>query len=122
MVREKANGEPARVKPATTITILFYYLQTYQGARNLMNTVFPAVSSSKLSGVSSTALAVPAKRPSKAKTADFMVRNLFIDFMEDLSLLLWLAMPVLMMRTALPKMPHQAMRVIHSFTTERAGS
>lgn len=45
-----------------------------QGARNLMKTVLPAVWSSQLSGVSSTALAAEAARPSRAKEI-FMVEN-----------------------------------------------
>ena len=49
----------------------FLYYSPHQGAKNLIRTVFPAVSASKLSGVSSTALAVAA-RPSSARVI-FMV-------------------------------------------------
>jgi hypothetical protein len=47
---------------------------TYQGARNLMNTVFPAVSASQLSGVSSREAVAVAAMARRAKAVVFMVR------------------------------------------------
>ena len=47
----------------------------------MMKTVFPAVISSKLSGVSSIALAVPSMRAARARMEDFMVKDIHNEFM-----------------------------------------
>merc|ERR1719331_2273124 len=52
----------------------FIFLQCpHQGAKNLMNTVFPATESSKLSGVNSIALAT-TRRLRKIDTIGFIVQ------------------------------------------------
>jgi hypothetical protein len=61
--------------PGNQYNIYFHHL-TYQGAKNLINTVFPAVISSQLSGVSSRVAETPlATRPSikKLKVVFIMV-------------------------------------------------
>ena len=71
----------------------FLYYSPHQGAKNLIRTVFPAVSASKLSGVSSMALAVAA-RPSSASVIFMVISSLCRLYVRLLFLfvrLWWLA-------------------------------